>query len=344
MPEAEVSELEALLASKEPEAVLDAVLGSMPSGAIIARAPDGKILRMSDYAARLLGWSRSDVEGCSMKETLELIPLYDPSGRSLPEIECPLFKALRGEIVTTFELKAQSAAGERIPLVTSAAPIRNSRGELIGAISSIADLRPYKALQRDLREAYRELTHRVKNHLQIMTALVTLESRKPAVSAKDLADHMKGQLQALAAVYKSMDRAEAGESIEARPFVEEVCRPYASNTVSVEAAIAPLDLTLASDQAGPIGMLVNEAVCNSRKHAFTANGGHIHVLLRRTKLGRLRLEVADDGVGWGAVDPSEAHHGLDLMRFFAKQLHCELELSDRPQGGAMVAVELPETR
>jgi two-component sensor histidine kinase len=101
---------------------------------------------------------------------------------------------------------------------------------------------------------------------------------------------------------------------------------------------------LASEQAGPIGMLVNEAVCNSRKHAFADNGGHIHVLLRRTKPGRLRLEVADDGVGWGAVDPSEAHHGLDLMRSFARQLHCELELSDRPQGGAMVAVELPETR
>jgi PAS domain S-box-containing protein len=344
MPKAAVSELEALLASKEPEAVLDAVLGSIPSGALIARAPDGKFLRMSDYAARLLGWSRSDVEGCSMREVLARIPLYDASGRSLPESECPLFKALRGEVVTTFELEAQSAAGERIPLVTSAAPIRNSRGELIGAISSIADLRPYKALQRDLREAYRELTHRVKNHLQIMTALVAQEARKPTISAKDLADHMKGQLQALAAVYKSMDRAEAGERIEARPFFDEVCRPYASNTVSVEAAIAPLDLTLASEQAGPIGLLVNEAVCNCRKHAFAAKGGHIHVLLRRTKPGRLRLEVADDGVGWGAVDPSETHHGLDLMRLFAEQLHCELELSNRPQGGAMVAVELPETR
>jgi two-component sensor histidine kinase len=279
-----------------------------------------------------------------MKETLERIPLYDETGRSLPESECPLFKALRGEIVTTFELTAQSAAGERIPLVSSSAPIRNSHGKLIGAISSIADLRPYKALQSDLREAYRELTHRVKNHLQIMTALVAQEARDPAISARELAEHMTGQLQALAAVYKSMDRAEAGERVEARPFVEEVCRPYASDTVSVEAAIAPLDLTLASEQAGPIGMLVNEAVCNSRKHAFPADGGHIHVFLRRTKPGRLRLEVADDGVGWRAVDPGEAHHGLDLMRLFAKQLHCELELSDRPQGGAMVAVELPEPR
>ena len=273
MPQAEVSELEALLASNDPEAVLNAVLGSIPSGAIIARAPDGKILRMSDYAARLLGWSRSDVEGGSTKETLERIPLYDKSGRSLPEVECPLFKALRGEVVTTFELKAQSAAGERIPLVTSAAPIRNSRGKLIGAISSIADLRPYQALQSDLREAYRELTHRVKNHLQIMTALVTLEIPKTRGLGRGLADHMKGQLQALAAVYKSMDRAEAGERIEARPFVEEVCRPYASGAVSVVAAIAPLDLTLASEQAGPIGMLVNEAVSNSRKHAFAASGG-----------------------------------------------------------------------
>jgi two-component sensor histidine kinase len=182
----------------------------------------------------------------------------------------------------------------------------------------------------------------VKNHLQIMTALVAHEARKPALSAKDLGDELKGQLQTLAAVYRGMDRAGVGERIEARTLVEEVSRPYATEAVSVDVTVAPPDLTLPSEQAGPLGMLVNEAVCNSYKHAFRDHGGRVRVSLRRLEPGRLRVEVADDGKGWGPVDPGRRSHGLDLMRMFARQLHGELELGVGPQGGAAIAVELPE--
>lgn len=279
---------------------------------------------------------------------MERVPAYDEAGRLIPPSERPMSRALLGETVTGFEIWVDAADGERAPALISAAPIHNWRGELIGAISSIADLRPYKALERCLRDAvvqretlYRELTHRVKNHLHIMSALVSLEARNPALPAKQLAEQVKRQLQTLAAVYKGMERAEGGDRIEARAFVEAVCRPYASDGVSVDALVAP-ELTLASDQAGAVGMLVNEAVCNSKKHAFPGHGGHVHVTLRRPEPGRLRIEVADDGVGWGAVDPSRPSHGLDLMKLFAKQLNCELQLAGSPEGGVLVAAEIPE--
>jgi len=352
----QASELEALLTSREPAALLDAILGSIPSGVIIVRAVDGKILRLSDYVARLAGRPRSELEGHFILEAYEHVPTYDASGRPLPVNERPLVRALRGETVTGFEIHMETADGERIPLVSNAAPIRNAHGDLIGAISAVRDVRRPKALERSLREAlaqkeeavaerevlYRELAHRVKNHLQIMSALVALDARDPAVSANDLAEQMTGQLKTLAAVYRSMGRAEVGARVEARTFVEDVCRPYTSGAVSVEAAVAPPDLTLDSDQAGPVGMLVNEAVCNSRKHAFPGRGGRIHVSLRRVEPGRLRLEVADDGAGWGPVDPSKPSHGLDLMRLFAKQMHGELELGVHSLGGALVAAEVPE--
>jgi two-component sensor histidine kinase len=353
---AEKSELEALLNSKEPAAVVDAILGSIPAGSIIARTPDGKVLRCSDFIARLLGRPRSEVEGRSfMSDELLHIPIYDASGRRLPVNQRPLVRALHGETVTGFECMVEAADGELVSFVGNASPIRNSRGDVIGAISCFTDLRVYKTLERNLRQAlaqrenaltergvlYRELTHRVKNHLQIMSAMVSLEARDPAGSATELAEHMNGQLQTLAAVYRGMDRAEVGTGVEARTFVEEVCRPYASDTVIVETKVTPPDLSLASDQAGPVGMLVNEAVANCRKHAFPNDRGHVHVSLSRREPG-LRLEVTDDGVGWGAVDPSEAHHGLDLMRLFAKQLHSELELGVHRLGGAVVAADIPE--
>jgi two-component sensor histidine kinase len=349
MPKSKASELEALLSSWEPAAVVDEIIGSAPSGAIIASAPDGKIIRCTDFAAQLLGRSRSDVEGRLVSDVCEQVPFYDAqSDRRLSANELPVTRALLGETVDAFEYRVERAAGERIPCVCSAAPIHNWRGQVIGAISSIADLRPYKSLERGLRFAlaqrgtqYRELTHRVKGHLQIMTSMVALEGRSPTLSTKGLAEQMKGQLQALAAVYRGMDRAEAGEAIEARAFVEEICCPYSTDAVSVDAEIAPADLRLAPEQAGPIGMLLSEAVRNSRKHAFPHHGGHIHVALRRVEPGQLHLEVADDGVGWGSVDPSEASHGLDLMRMFAKQLHGDLDLSVHRLGGTLVKAEIP---
>jgi two-component sensor histidine kinase len=225
----------------------------------------------------------------------------------------------------------------------------DAANQVIGAITSVADLRKFKELEGELREAaatrellYRELTHRVKNHLQIMTGLVALAARNPRFSTKDMAEQIKGQLLALAAVYRGMERAEVGARIEALTFLKEVCLPYAAGEVSVETKVAPPDLTLPSELAGPVGMLVNEAVCNCHKHAFPERHGHIHVSLSRPGPGRLRVEVADDGVGWGATNPCEPSHGLDLMRMFAEQMHGELELRADRLGGALVAAEMPE--
>ena len=125
--------------------MLDAILGSTPSGATIASSPDGKILRSSDYAAQLLERPRSAVEGRTVREALVS---YDASGRRRPYEEHPLARALSGETVTGVEVWLPTPKGERIPCLANAAPIRNARGDLIGAISSFADLRPYKALER----------------------------------------------------------------------------------------------------------------------------------------------------------------------------------------------------
>src|SRR6202008_1582751 len=137
--------------------------------------------------------------------------IYDPSGRPLIGSERPFSRALSGETVTGFELLAQAADGELIPLLINVAPIRDARGELIGAISSNTDIRTFKLLERSLREAVeqretlnRELTHRVKNHLQIMCGLISMEARDPELTVAGLAELMTGRLTVLAAVYDSM--------------------------------------------------------------------------------------------------------------------------------------------
>ena len=346
-PDAARSELENLLGSEEPAAVLDAILGNTPSFVVIA--PDGKVLRFSDYSTRILGRTRSEVEGRTVAELIELLPAYDMSGRPLPVSERPTNRALLGEVVTGFEFLAEAADGERIPVVVNSAPIHNARGKLIGAISSATDLRPYRALEQSLREAvtqreglYTELTHRVKNHLQILSGLVSLQAHEPGLTAADLAEVVTGRLNALSAVYDSMTLAGAGARVAALAFLEEVCRPYLSDAVAVEASAQPPDLTLTSEQASSVGMLANEAVCNSWKHAFPDGRGRVWVSLQRVKPGRLRLDIADDGAGWAPPEEDRKSHGLEVMRLSARGLAGELKFGRRPGGGTLVTTELPE--
>jgi two-component sensor histidine kinase len=338
-----------MLSSSDAATVVDSIMASTLSGLVLVSGPDNaKILRVSDYAARMVGRPRSDLEGRTVEESLDAVPVFDEDGRRLPDEDRSLRRALRGETVCPTEVWLD-ADNARIPTIACAAPILNWRGELIGAIVSVADARPAKVRQHGLSEAvaqrealYRELTHRVKNHLQLLSARAALDARNPKLSTKELADQLKGQLLALAAVYRVMDQAEMDNHIEAARLLQEVCKPYSTDGVSVKADVEPPDLKLTPELAGPIAMLVNEAVCNSSKHAFPDHHGHIHISLTRSEPGRLRMEAEDDGVGWGAVDHEAPSHGLDLMRLFARQMHGDLELSISRQGGALVKAEMPE--
>jgi two-component sensor histidine kinase len=179
----------------------------------------------------------------------------------------------------------------------------------------------------------------VKNHFQLITSLLAHETRDADDDAANLARRMVARLKTLAAVYDRMGQADIGGRISARAFLEDVVAPYRTSRVSVR-VLAPEALTLPPDLAGPLGMLVNEAVNNSYKHAFPGGDGRIDVALLPGPPRRLELKVADDGVGFsGPVRPGS--QGLQLMRILAGQMDGEVEISNRAEGGAQVTADLP---
>jgi two-component sensor histidine kinase len=186
---------------------------------------------------------------------------------------------------------------------------------------------------------YRELAHRVKNHFQLISGLVALEARDAAEGAAELAARMIGRLKMLASVYDRMGQADVGGRIGARAFLEDVVGPYRTSSITIGVS-APEGLTLEPDWAGPLGMLVNEAVNNSYKYAFPDRGGRIEVSLRPSSAGRLELKIADDGVGFTGP-PRQGSQGVQLMQLLARQLGGEMQSANRAEGGAVVAVDLP---
>jgi PAS domain S-box-containing protein len=342
------SELAEILHSAKGRTVADALLQTTPSIAVIADS-EGRILRVSRHACELSGLSADEMEGLSIEEFFVLVEPRGPDGHLLKMAQFPLACALEGDVLFGREGFFRDGDGERIPIVSNVAPFLSSGGQVIGAINSVTDLRAFRALEAELRAAlaeremlYRELAHRVKNHLQVVSGLVALEARHGAPGAQELADRVGGRLHVLAAIYDSMHETKAGGRVHVGPFLQQAVQPYRYGDVEVAVTVAPEDATLAPDHAGPLGMLVNEAVCNSYKHAFPERRGRIAVDLRQVTPDRINLEVADDGVGFHPGPSNSGSQGVELMGLLARQLGGELTISAGIDGGgARVVAELP---
>jgi two-component sensor histidine kinase len=91
-----------------------------------------------------------------------------------------------------------------------------------------------------------------------------------------------------------------------------------------------------------LGLLLNELVSNSLKHAFPESGGHIHVSLRRGEQGGTDMDVSDDGIGLPkGFDPGQSRSmGLKLAVSLAGQLGGELAFMPGHAGGTTVRVHL----
>lgn len=338
----ENSELERLLSDPSAKAMVRAFMRITPSLIAVVRSPDLRVLFVSAFGARLVGVSAEDLQGAPFEAYEKAVRVFMSDGREASRRERLLYRAAQGETIIGEEGLVLDRDGEMVPVLCNAAPIHKPDGEVMGGVMVCTDVRALKRLEAELRVAYRELVHRVKNHLQIMSSLIALDARDPDITAAELAENNQARLKMLAAVYDGMVQAEAGESIGARAFIELVGRPYRTEKIVVETTVAPDDLTLSPDQAVPFGMLLNEAICNSYKHAFPDGAGVVSVTLRQAPSDRLTLEVADNGVGLPAELPKPSSHGLTLMRMQAETLHASFEIARGPAGGTVVRCVIPD--
>jgi two-component sensor histidine kinase len=159
--------------------------------------------------------------------------------------------------------------------------------------------------QRDL--LLREVYHRVKNNLQTIDGLLVMQSRRLAdPAAKTALQGLRDRVYALGLVHHQLMGSEDLKTFDIAPFLEQLStnlvQAGAEQSVQVSVRAAPLELGL--DVAIPLGLLVNELVTNSLKHAFPDGAGAIDVSLDRGADGALILVVSDDGQGYTVGNPT----------------------------------------
>lgn len=195
---------------------------------------------------------------------------------------------------------------------------------------------------RDREILVHEVRHRVKNMIQMTSALLELQHRELKVpEARTALREAQHRLLVLASVYETLLQPGADvREVNVCTLVERLIAALAESSagghlVTVESECR--DLHLSVDQAVPLGLIVNEAVTNALKHAFPGRSGRVRVELAREG-SNCSLSVSDDGRGLDGP-PREGSLGVRLMRNLSRQLRGELTIgSDR---GTTVLVRWP---
>jgi PAS domain S-box-containing protein len=207
-----------------------------------------------------------------------------------------------------------------------------------------------EALRASLEEKeilLKEVHHRVKNNLQVVSSLLNLQLRqvKNAEVQSFLRD-TQNRIRSIAMLHEILYRSGNIASIRFPIYIKSLCdyltRSYDSAARNIRLRQEIADVALDPDQSITAGLIVNELVTNAIKHAFPSGvGGDIFVELRAAGGDGLMLRVADSGIGF-PVDslPQDADSlGLLLVKILSQQLGGRLSVSGRP--GASFEIVFP---
>src|SRR5690606_10546518 len=195
----------------------------------------------------------------------------------------------------------------------------------------------------------REIHHRVKNNLQVISSLLNLQvaSVSSELARKGLVES-QSRIQSMALIhqllYQSKDLAGIELGAYLRALVDYLVSTYSGEASRITTRVIAPEVRLDIDRSIPCGLIVNELVTNCFRHAFPeGRSGHIWVEVSVLERERLALEVRDDGVGIPiGVDAETAPtFGLQIARLLAHQLDGSLEI--RRGGGTAVRTVFPVT-
>jgi two-component sensor histidine kinase len=230
-----------------------------------------------------------------------------------------------------------------------ARPVEGGTAEIRALSQTFAEMATRIATrERDLQDAIvkrdhmlREIHHRVKNNLQIVTSLLNLQEKQISPESRPAFRDMQTRVRSLALVHRYMYESDELGSVNLGGFLKELATSLQlaygvpEKQVVVEVTAEPIwDV---ADRAIPLALLMTEAMTNALRHGFPeGRPGRIDVRLNQLEGRRVRFAVHDDGIGLpGELAPGTL--GMTLIRAFARQVGGVLDITSNK--GTTVTVE-----
>lgn len=193
----------------------------------------------------------------------------------------------------------------------------------------------------------REIHHRVKNNLQVITSLISLQLRKNGVAeGRSELLSVRERIRSMALIHEQLYRGEDLNEVAfdqfIRVFIDQLAVVYGATDRSIAVREELHAVNLSVDQAVPCGMILSELLGNAFKHAFLGRkSGNVVVTLRQVR-GFVMLSVEDNGRG--GIDKATRSLGLTLVHNLAEQLNGEMTFIDANGSRAILKFPFHVTR
>lgn len=181
----------------------------------------------------------------------------------------------------------------------------------------------------------KEVHHRVKNNLQIVSSLLSFQASKTTnQEIQETLSECKQRINSIALTHEFLYKSDNIVLIEMKHYlmslIQQLNRAYQSEKKEIETSIEIDDIKLGIDTALPIGLIVNELVSNAFKHAFTGSKGLISLRFSTLRPDNFLLEVADNGKGLdqSIIDQKKYSMGLELVDILSGQLKTQLKINN----------------
>jgi two-component system CheB/CheR fusion protein len=318
---------------------------------------NGTILTWNTGAERLLGWEEKEIIG----RNVALLFTPEDVAAGEPERELETTRTTGRAAHERWHVRRDGSRFFASGVLTQ---VCDERATLLGFARVMRDITALKEQEEELRRSVeeksalvREIHHRVKNNLQVIVSLLSLQahhSDDPRVLAAF--EETEGRVRAIAQIHERLYASDDLTEVEFASYLTRLARElvtlHKTNPGQVALELDVADVVLHIEQAIPLALIANELIVNSLKHGLGGDGRLLVSLSHvggsfRPELGQTaddgwaRIGVADSGPGLPAgLDVSRTDTlGLRLVSLLVRQLRGRFEIGAGP--GANLAVKFP---
>ncbi len=251
----------------------------------------GTLIYVNDAFARMNGYRREELMKADLATLLE---------------EKEKWNLLKKKESYNEEIYFKRKDSSVFPALVNGTVVKDEKGNPSFMAITVIDITERKkqedrilASLKEKEVLLREIHHRVKNNMQIISSLLSLQSRY-LKNERDMAIIRESQnrIKSMALIHEKLYKSEDLANINAREYFMSIAdglvRSYGARGVKVTVEVG--DVSLGMDAAIPCGLIVNELLSNSLKHAFPQREGEVFVVLSSVD-GIMELTVRDNGLG-----------------------------------------------
>jgi two-component sensor histidine kinase len=188
-----------------------------------------------------------------------------------------------------------------------------------------------------------EIHHRVKNNLQVISSLLSIQSQQlKSRSARMAVLEGQSRVHAMGLIHENIYKGESFAFIQMDDYLQKLrdtaLKSFGIKKGKVEVSVDASGLSVDVDTAIPLGLMINELLTNSLKHAFkTILNARVHVHLYLDNANRLNLNVDDNGMGMSTIEPNDSF-GLRLVKELTYQMGGTFELINDQGFGVRIMI------